>query len=189
MASASVHFNESPIGHCLASVGKGAPNHDGVMVGRTETANSDGRVWGCACACACARVCASVRECARVCASVRECARVCASVRVRTSVHACVRDVFAIYDDNILSRLIMIIIIILYFIQIRHTDDFPSAGIPVSTNNNANACPENEVVPIYLYNHTDGIAIVGGHMYRGCRNPSMMGHFIFGNLLGYVSCA
>ena len=54
----------------------------------------------------------------------------CASVDVRTSVHACVRDVFAIYDDNILSRLIMIIIkiMILYFIQIRHTDDFPSAG-------------------------------------------------------------
>ena len=48
MASASVYFNESPIGHCLASVGKGAPNHDGVMVGCTETANSDGRVWGCA---------------------------------------------------------------------------------------------------------------------------------------------
>ena len=58
-----------------------------------------------------------------------------ASVRVRTSVHACVRDVFAIYDDNILSRLIMIIIkiIILYFIQIRRTDDFPSAGIPASS--------------------------------------------------------
>ena len=71
MASASVYFNESPIGHCLASVGKGAPNHDGVMVGRTETANSDGRVWG------------GVR--------VRECARVCASVCVRTSVRACVR--------------------------------------------------------------------------------------------------
>ena len=37
-----------------------------------------------------------------------------------TSVHACVRDVFAIYDDNMLSRLIMIIIkiIILYFIQL-----------------------------------------------------------------------
>ena len=54
---------------------------------------------------------------------------------MRTSVHACVRDVFAIYDDNILSRLIMIIIkiIILYFIQIRHTDDFPSAGITAST--------------------------------------------------------
>ena len=51
-------------------------------------------------------------------ASVRVCARAC--------VHACVRDVFAIYDNDILPRLIMIIIkiIILYFIQIRHTDDF-----------------------------------------------------------------
>ena len=49
------------------------------------------------------------------------------------------RDVFAIYDDDILSRLIMIIIkiIILYFIQlqIRHTDDFPSAGIPANVYN------------------------------------------------------
>ena len=109
MAIASVYFNESPIGHCLASVGKGAPNHDRVMVGRTETATV---MCGCAC------------------------------VRVRTSVHKCVRDVFAIYDDNILSRLIMIIIkiIILYFIQIRHTDKIPSAGIPASYNNNAFMC-------------------------------------------------
>ena len=47
---------------------------------------------------------------------------VCSCVRA----HACVRDVFAIYDNNICPRLIMIIIkiIILYFIQI--TDDFPS---------------------------------------------------------------
>ena len=45
---------------------------------------------------------------------------------VRACVHACVRDVFAIYDNDILPRLIMIIIIIiiLYVIQIRHTDDF-----------------------------------------------------------------
>ena len=70
--------------HCLASVEEGAPNHDAVMVGRTE--NSDG-------------------------------GGVC--------VHACVHDVFAIYDNDILPRLIIIIIIILYFIQIRHTDDFP----------------------------------------------------------------
>ena len=53
---------------------------------------------------------------------------------MRTSVHACVRDVFAIYDDNILPMLIMIIIklIILYFIRIRHNDDFPSTGVPAS---------------------------------------------------------
>ena len=54
---------------------------------------------------------------------VRECERVCACV------HACVR-VFAIHDNDILPMLIMIIIniIFLYFIQIRHTDDFPSTG-------------------------------------------------------------
>ena len=96
MASASVYFNESPIGHCLASIGKGAPNDDS---GAPE----------------------QQRSCVGVC------------------VRACVRDVFAIYDDNILSRLIVIMIIIkiiiLYFIQIRHTDDFPSAGIPASINN------------------------------------------------------
>ena len=38
VARASVYFNESPIGHCLASVGKGAPKHDGIKVGCTETA-------------------------------------------------------------------------------------------------------------------------------------------------------
>ena len=51
-------------------------------------------------------------------------------MRVRACMHACVRDVFAIYDNDILPMLIMIIIniIILYFIQIRHTDDFASTG-------------------------------------------------------------
>ena len=74
--------------HCLASVEKGAPNHDGVM----DTATVMG-----------------------------------GGVHVRECEHACVRDVVAIYDNDILPRLIMIIIktIILYFIQIRHTDDFP----------------------------------------------------------------
>ena len=63
----------------------GAPNHDG-LIGRTDTANSDGRVWGGVC----------------VFASV--------SVRARACVHACVRDVFAIDDTDISPRLIMIII-------------------------------------------------------------------------------
>ena len=42
----------------------------------------------------------------------------------------CVRDVCAIYDNNISPSLLMIIIkiIILYFIQIRHTDSFPPTG-------------------------------------------------------------
>ena len=51
-------------------------------------------------------------------------------VRVRECDRLCPCDVFAIYDNDIISMLIMIIIIIiiLYFIQIRHTDDFPSTG-------------------------------------------------------------
>ena len=42
-------------------------------------------------------------------------------------------DVFAIYDNNISPSLLMIIIksIILYFIQIRHTDDIPPTGRPL----------------------------------------------------------
>ena len=77
---ASVYFNESPIGHCLTSVGKGAPTMTESWLGapKQRTANIDGRVWG---------VCACVRPCMRAC------------------VRACVRDVLAIYYENILSRL------------------------------------------------------------------------------------
>ena len=56
-----------------------------------------------------------------VCACVYVCVLAHACARMRA--HVYLRDVFAIYDHNILPRLIMIItkIIILYFIQIRHT--------------------------------------------------------------------
>ena len=49
---------------------------------------------------------------------------------MRARVLACQRDVFEIYNNNTSPRLTMIIIqhIILYFIQITHTDDFPSTG-------------------------------------------------------------
>ena len=58
-------------------------------------------------------------------------------VYARACMHACVRDVFAIYDNDILPMLIIIIIniIILYFIQIRHTDDFPSTGTGLVNRN------------------------------------------------------
>ena len=43
---------------------------------------------------------------------------------------ACVMCLQYLYDHNILPRpkMIIIKIVILYFIQIRHTDDFPSTG-------------------------------------------------------------
>ena len=53
-------IDESPTGHRLSSVEKGAPNHDSVTVGRTDTAT----VMGCACVrvYACARVHACVQD-------------------------------------------------------------------------------------------------------------------------------
>ena len=50
-----------------------------------------------------------------VCVRVREC--VCVRACVCSCVHVCVRDVFAIYDNNILPRLIMIIIKIICYIS------------------------------------------------------------------------
>ena len=84
------------------------------MVGRTNPSNSDNQ---------------NGDGGGLVCARVYVCACVC--------VHACVRDVFAIYYNNILPRLIIIIIkiIILYFIEIAHTDDFPSTGTRLVTDN------------------------------------------------------
>ena len=95
-----VYLNEAATGHCLASVEKGAltPPWLGATDHRTETSWTATVVSVCACECACPR--------------------------------ACVLDVFATYDNKIWPRLIMriITIIILYFIQITHTDDFLSTG-------------------------------------------------------------
>ena len=78
------------------------PNNDSVIVECTDTENSHGGGWGV----------------------------VCTSVCVCACVYTCARDVFAIYDNNILPTLIMIItkITFLYFIKIAQTDDFPSTG-------------------------------------------------------------
>ena len=97
-------MNHRPVNVSPAS--KRGRNRDPVIVAHTDTANSDGGGWGCACA------------------------RVCACACLRACIHACVCDVFAIYDNNILSRLIMIIIKIIFlnFIEIAQTGDFPSTG-------------------------------------------------------------
>ena len=64
----------------------------------------------------------------------------------------CVRDVCAIYDNNISPSLLMIIIkiIILYFIQIRHTDDFPPTGtLLVQHKNKIPICAATLVTPVF----------------------------------------
>ena len=67
------------------------------------------------------------------------CVRECVCACVCACVHACVRDVFAIYD-NILPRLIMIIIkiIFLYFTEIAHTVMIFPQRYPASIDNNNN---------------------------------------------------
>ena len=51
-------------------------------------------------------------------------------IRIIKGKGVCLRDVCVQYDNNISPSLLMIIIkiMILYFIQIRHTDDFPPTG-------------------------------------------------------------
>ena len=110
VASACVYLNDPATGHeCQRNRRKGGVNS--VTLGRHPPIEPERRRrW------VCAR--AGVRACARAC--------VCACAHAR----ACLRDVFTIYDNDISPRLIMIIlkIIILYVIQIRHTDEFPSTG-------------------------------------------------------------
>ena len=68
-----------------------------VMAGRTDPANSDGGGWWVG-VCVCATVCVCVRACVR--AYVRACVRACVRGCVRAYVRTCMRDVFAIYDNN-----------------------------------------------------------------------------------------
>ena len=115
VASACVSLNDPATGHeCQWNRRKGALTPS--CLGATDPSNLNGDDSLC--------MRASKFTCSRLCA------RVCACAFVHACMSVCLRDVFALYDNNILPRLIMIIIkiIILYFIQIRHTDDFSSTG-------------------------------------------------------------
>jgi hypothetical protein len=41
-------------------------------------------------------------------------------------------------------------------------------------------------LPIYSYDHGDGIAIIGGHVYRGTRFPELVGKYVFADYLGTI---
>ena len=89
------------------------------------------------------------------------CVRVHACVRVR----ACVRDVFAIYNHIIWPGLMMIIIktIILYFMQITHTDDFPSTGTRLVINKSSMHYSPAKYSVQTLYSSVSGIAFLSQH--------------------------
>ena len=42
---------------------------------------------------------------------------------------------------------------------------------------------DNLTFPIISYNHTIGQSIVGGYVYRGCDNPKLFGHYIYGDTM------
>ena len=70
----------------------------------------------------------------------------------------CVRNVCAIYDNNISPSLLMIIIkiIVLYFIQIRHTDAFPPTGtllVTIMLHSNSLAVYDNSNVSIDVHDN------------------------------------
>jgi glucose/arabinose dehydrogenase len=44
----------------------------------------------------------------------------------------------------------------------------------------------NKVLPITEYPHTDGIAVIGGYVYKGTGIPSLANKYIFGDLTGKI---
>ena len=85
----------------------------------------------CVCVRACVRACGRVRACSRV----RACKRVRVCMRERACVRACVSACVMC-----LPYTIMIFHPGLYFIQIRHTDDFPSTATRLVQDNNTYRC-------------------------------------------------
>ena len=81
----------------------------------------------------------------------------------------CVRDVYAIYHNNILPRLIMIIkIIFLYFIEIAHTDDFPSTGTRLVHNKSCSQVkwsPNRGKIYACLCLSSSSMSIYSWHLY------------------------
>jgi glucose/arabinose dehydrogenase len=44
----------------------------------------------------------------------------------------------------------------------------------------------NKILPIFEYPHTDGIAVIGGYIYKGAAIPSLANKYIFADLTGKV---
>lgn len=55
----------------------------------------------------------------------------------------------------------------------------PSAGAVVTAP--VRPAPENLVDPIAQYDHDDGLAVIGGYVYRGTAVPALAGRYVFGD--------
>jgi len=53
--------------------------------------------------------------------------------------------------------------------------------------NPASGCDTtNKIMPIVEYDHSEGIAVIGGFLYKGSAIPSLANKYIFGDLTGKV---
>ena len=86
----------------------------------------------------------------------------------------CVRDVCAIYDNNISPSLLMIIIkiIILYFIHIRHTDAFPPTGTLLVLVNDCMMASGVSYSPIYK--HDDQLFLILQFLHRSTQQHDLL---------------
>jgi glucose/arabinose dehydrogenase len=58
------------------------------------------------------------------------------------------------------------------------------ASDPPSNCSVSPACPPaSHTPPVHEYSHASGIAVVGGHVYRGTQQPLLEGHYFFTDLL------
>jgi glucose/arabinose dehydrogenase/plastocyanin/Cu/Zn superoxide dismutase len=55
----------------------------------------------------------------------------------------------------------------------------PSTGRVVTTP--VDPVPTNDIPPIAQYGHGEGVAIIGGYVYRGTQVPSLAGRYVFGD--------
>ncbi|NND76498.1 MAG: hypothetical protein HKN44_15990, partial [Ilumatobacter sp.] len=53
-------------------------------------------------------------------------------------------------------------------------------------NRRHSGAPEDVVPPVYDYPHSQGVAVMAGHVYRGRAIPELRGAFLFGDLTGPI---
>ncbi|XP_078682990.1 HHIP-like protein 2 [Branchiostoma floridae x Branchiostoma belcheri] len=47
------------------------------------------------------------------------------------------------------------------------------------------SCDDDHVPPIHVYSHDEGIAVIGGPVYRGCGIPSLTGKYLYADFTGH----
>ncbi|XP_066286899.1 HHIP-like protein 2 [Branchiostoma lanceolatum] len=52
------------------------------------------------------------------------------------------------------------------------------------TCQNPSGCDDGHIPPVHVYSHDEGIAVIGGPVYRGCNVPSLRGKYLYADYTG-----